>query len=721
VINFINGIAEFWFRYMASATVQATLLALFVLCLVHLGRRWAPALRYALMMLALCKFLIPPMLSLPTGVFSLIKPRQLAKSPATIHYAASSTQDIDFNTYVQRRIREARVNSSLPAPVLTNHGKLLLFHFSGALLIAALAIIQKARLRRLVSRSSIVQDPALKEAYEKLCLSMQLLRKPKFLISEANHAPMAFGLRHPVVMLPEAIVAALPLSEIMVILGHELAHHRHRDLWISWMQVIVSAIWWFNPVYWLLAKSIRGVREDCCDDMILSYGIVSRENYCQTLLKAARTASARMTLMNADLAYLGESQPLRRRFKRIMNAKFIRFPKLAITTMLAIIALALVLLPGVRPQTTIGNNNSSNIHAVNTGDLRKDNREFGNSYYGKACANPIMIQDAYNKIIVEILNKGWKDDDNIIKFIKDNSASIELFKKATLEANGGSVLSAAFKSSSSDLRFIRRLDLIRLAKLLLLEGKYNEAKGLHKEAKEDYLAAARFAVHLSEQRSDLLLQAINSSYIDWVDSSSTKYLLDDASYRKSLLENLRKIKGNQDVLSDAIHENARKTKDGARTFEQDAKKGASFETLFQVAADGFLEKEQAQIYNSKSKELTAILDGEFFAEFCSQVDSLTDELTSAALRAAKENDGKMYKAKSVAIRKSCIKEGESALSDASLLSLDNAAEGGKAKLTIADIMAKYLVTITMPDYSGPISRYWTFNTKLDSLINKMAN
>jgi hypothetical protein len=39
MIHFINGIAEPWFRYMASATLQATLLALLVLGVLQLGRR----------------------------------------------------------------------------------------------------------------------------------------------------------------------------------------------------------------------------------------------------------------------------------------------------------------------------------------------------------------------------------------------------------------------------------------------------------------------------------------------------------------------------------------------------------------------------------------------------------------------------------------------------------------------------------------------------------
>jgi ankyrin repeat protein/beta-lactamase regulating signal transducer with metallopeptidase domain len=350
MIHLINGIAEPWFRYMASATVQATLLALFVLGLLQIGRRWRPALRYALMMLALCKFVIPPMLSLPTGLFSRIQPQQLAESAPPLHYVAP----------VARKIFRPVVNvpsetglslppSSLSTPILTTDGKLLLLHLLGALLIVTLAVVQQTRLRRLAYRSSEVQDLALAEAYNALSRSMRLSRKPRLLISKDNHAPIAFGLWKPAIMLPETLVSSLPLSEILVVLGHELAHHRRRDLWISWLQVIVSAVWWFNPAYWLLSRSIRSVREDCCDDMVLASGLASGEDYCRTLLKAARTALDRRITIHADSACLCESQPLRRRFKRIMRARFIRTPKLALTGMIFIIALALVLLPGVNP------------------------------------------------------------------------------------------------------------------------------------------------------------------------------------------------------------------------------------------------------------------------------------------------------------------------------------------------------------------------------------
>ena len=52
---------------------------------------------------------------------------------------------------------------------------------------------------------------------------------------------MTFGAWKPVVLLPQALVETLPPEELRVILGHELAHQRRWDLWLSWLQIPISA------------------------------------------------------------------------------------------------------------------------------------------------------------------------------------------------------------------------------------------------------------------------------------------------------------------------------------------------------------------------------------------------------------------------------------------------------------------------------------------------
>ena len=227
---------------------------------------------------------------------------------------------------------------------------MLLMHIAGAVLILGLIVMHKLRLWRFAANAKPAEDPALLEMYDRLCRTIQPVRRPSVLLSGKNHAPMTFGTWRPVVVLPQDLVARLSPSGIRVILGHELAHHRRWDLWLGLLQIPITALWWFHPVYWLLARGIRNVREDCCDDLVVSSGLASGEEYCRTLMQAAWLASEN-ALAGASPAYISESQPLRRRFKRIMGAQFIARPKLAATGMLGTVALGLLLLPGVESRT----------------------------------------------------------------------------------------------------------------------------------------------------------------------------------------------------------------------------------------------------------------------------------------------------------------------------------------------------------------------------------
>lgn len=360
----INAAAQIWFRYMTSAAVQATLLALLLLGIVWAGKRLSPAMRHALLMIALLKFVIPPTLPLPTGLFSQIRPEVSSQSTPAIRQVAPVVKDALWLSEdvppvfvpapaakpgIVVRPLPAQASSMLSAEKhpLTTKAWLMMLHLFGVLLILALAVYQRFRLRKLAAVATPAEDPELLAIHDELCKSMKLLRRPRLLLSHTNHAPMTFGTWKPVIVLSQDLVAALPLSEIRVILGHELAHQRRWDLWLNWLQVAISAIWWFNPVYWLLAHKIRSVREDCCDDLVVSSELASGEGYCDTLLQAARIARGN-ALAGASLAYIGESQPLRRRFKRIMSAKIISKPRLAWTGILIVLLLALLFLPGVQ-------------------------------------------------------------------------------------------------------------------------------------------------------------------------------------------------------------------------------------------------------------------------------------------------------------------------------------------------------------------------------------
>jgi beta-lactamase regulating signal transducer with metallopeptidase domain len=75
MIELLNHIGRLWWAWTASMFWQVGLLILLIGCIDLLTRKWAwPQLRYALWSLILVKLLLPPSLSLPSGIVPELRP-----------------------------------------------------------------------------------------------------------------------------------------------------------------------------------------------------------------------------------------------------------------------------------------------------------------------------------------------------------------------------------------------------------------------------------------------------------------------------------------------------------------------------------------------------------------------------------------------------------------------------------------------------------------------
>ncbi|HWB11894.1 MAG TPA: M56 family metallopeptidase [Pirellulales bacterium] len=54
--------------------------------------------------------------------------------------------------------------------------------------------------------------------------------------------------RRPTIVLPMRLAAQLDDTSLLLILAHELAHLRRRDHWVRAVELIVSTIYWWNPL-----------------------------------------------------------------------------------------------------------------------------------------------------------------------------------------------------------------------------------------------------------------------------------------------------------------------------------------------------------------------------------------------------------------------------------------------------------------------------------------
>lgn len=136
-----------------------------------------------------------------------------------------------------------------------------------------------ARLRR------TARPPAARPAgWEELCARIGTA-PPELLVSDRVPGPVSFGIRRPVVVLPESFERA-DAATARAILCHEALHVRRRDWAAAVAEETVRALFWFHPVVGRLVARIRLWREQVVDASAVAL-TGDRGGYLQALLHAA--------------------------------------------------------------------------------------------------------------------------------------------------------------------------------------------------------------------------------------------------------------------------------------------------------------------------------------------------------------------------------------------------------------------------------------------------
>ncbi|MBI2688897.1 MAG: GWxTD domain-containing protein [Acidobacteria bacterium] len=109
------------------------------------------------------------------------------------------------------------------------------------------------------------------------------LATPELRTSSRVDSPFTAGWRHPVVVVPLAMVTGLPAEQFEAIVLHELAHIRRGDYLAEWMLRTLETLFFYHPAVWWMTAMLRRERERSCDDMAIAAG-ADRGCYAKALL-----------------------------------------------------------------------------------------------------------------------------------------------------------------------------------------------------------------------------------------------------------------------------------------------------------------------------------------------------------------------------------------------------------------------------------------------------
>jgi hypothetical protein len=128
---------------------------------------------------------------------------------------------------------------------------------------------------------------------------------------------MLTGLAKPRILLPDSDFAA---DELRFILKHELAHYTRKDLWCKCLVLLATAIHWFNPVAYLIAKAIGAECETSCDALVLrGEDFERRKQYGEAIIGIVKNGAKLRTALSTN--FYGGKNSMKNRIYSIMDSK----------------------------------------------------------------------------------------------------------------------------------------------------------------------------------------------------------------------------------------------------------------------------------------------------------------------------------------------------------------------------------------------------------------
>ncbi|MSR56565.1 MAG: hypothetical protein EXS05_02695 [Planctomycetaceae bacterium] len=360
-----NHSSRLWSR-LWQASWQAACLAVLVWGLVRLlGARVAARWRFALWSLVFVRWALPVVPASPTSVFRLLQapstptsvrrevPGDVSLASAPInHFSAEYVPEVPLPpTDTDQTVAEA---APIVAPVLSTSPTVLpvatpsrprtpwnwrlsvaLVWLSGVLVLGLRRGVQRRLLARRGKSWRRTDDPRVKALLAACCRRIGIDSKVSVLVSDDHSGPAITGTFRPRIVLPSAVQGEFSDEQLEMILLHELAHVRRRDLLVREAVLWLRVVHWFNPAAWWAFHRMEVEREIACDELVLdTAGADRRHSYGLTLLNVVQRASA-SALGPGLLGVSGTSSRLQRRLAMIRDYR----PRSRKMTLLAVAAI----------------------------------------------------------------------------------------------------------------------------------------------------------------------------------------------------------------------------------------------------------------------------------------------------------------------------------------------------------------------------------------------
>ncbi|HEV8292191.1 MAG TPA: M56 family metallopeptidase, partial [Tepidisphaeraceae bacterium] len=363
-------------RVALSNTLLAAMLALAALAISRTFRR--PALSHAMWLIVLLKLVTPPLWNVAVPLMPAEKthkpplpPTELSMPPAepepNIDVAEAKRMDgwemstlslLDITDgWHGQRYSDARAfpqstghgHASTPVhathnfPQFTMSQSLLIVWIAGSTICVLIIAVRVRRFTRLL-RFAQPADAHTQMLARALSFRVGIEKSPRVWFVPGPLCPMlwAFGSKAKL-LIPAGLWERLDYGQRSTLLLHDLAHYRRGDHWIRGLELLITILFWWNPIAWWARHELREAEEQCCDAWVVWTLPRAARDYAVALMEAIDFVSTTRLAVPVLASPMGEFHDLKRRLLMIKQSSAPR--ALGWTGYLSICVLAAILLP----------------------------------------------------------------------------------------------------------------------------------------------------------------------------------------------------------------------------------------------------------------------------------------------------------------------------------------------------------------------------------------
>lgn len=163
-----------------------------------------------------------------------------------------------------------------------------------------------------------IADPHKRRRLIEQCELLGVNSSPALLETQQHGSPMLVGILRPSIVLPESTLRGLSHLELDMVLAHELAHIRRRDLWWAAFARVVRALFFYHPLVWLVERRLHVAQEIATDELTVDCQQCDPISYGSMLISITSKVGPRRKILKSSLTATGPYDSLTRRLSAMV-------------------------------------------------------------------------------------------------------------------------------------------------------------------------------------------------------------------------------------------------------------------------------------------------------------------------------------------------------------------------------------------------------------------